>query len=87
MEVVYSHRFKKQYKKFPTELRAKVIERIGIFMDDTMNPLLNNHALAGEYRACCSINVTGNVRIIYEVQEDGTILLIAVGTHSELYGR
>ena len=48
--------------------------------------LLNNHALSGEYVGCRSINITGDVRAIYEEIKDNHFEFVAIGTHTELYG-
>jgi len=61
-------------------------ERLRLFATDPFHPLLNDHSLRGEYQNQRSINITGDVRIIYEMVSQDVAKLIDIGTHSELYG-
>ena len=87
MNVHYSRLFRRQYKKLQWDLREKTKARIHMLLEHEFNPVLNNHALHKEYEGCRSINVTGDRRIIYKKHPGGIFHLMAVGTHSELYGR
>ena len=53
-----------------------------------LNPFditLRNHALKGKYLGYRSIDVTGDVRLLYK-QQNGDIYIFAfIGTHSQLY--
>lgn len=60
-------------------------ERILLFLGNPFHPLLNNHALGGEYAGCRSINITGDCRAIYFVRNNNIYVFIAIGSHSELY--
>jgi len=62
-------------------------ERINLFLKNKKARILNTHRLKGKYKDCYSINITADVRVIYEKIESDTYLFIAVGTHSELYGK
>ena len=86
MNVEYSKRFVKQYKKLSPKLKVRVRERINIFIQDPFNSKLENHSLHGEYEGFRSINITGDIRLIYELLNDGTARLGLIGTHHELYG-
>ena len=86
MRIHYSSRFRKQYKKLTKSVRAKVQERVGLFLRGEFHPSLENHALRGRYARCRSINITGDFRLIYEKYPDGSLNFVAVGTHPQLYG-
>lgn len=86
MSIVFSTRFKKEYRKLSPALRARVDARLALFIEDIYNPVLNNHPLHGEYADTRSINVGGDYRIVYREMEPELFLLIDVGTHGELYG-
>jgi addiction module RelE/StbE family toxin len=81
-----SSRFKRCYKKLPNDLKKKTDDRLLLFSTDPFNPLLKDHQLNGEYADYRSINVTGDYRIMYERIDENLCLLVAVGTHPELYG-
>lgn len=85
MTIAYSKSFIKQAKKLSPELRGRLYERIKLFSENPLHPLLRNHALKGKYRHYRSIDVTGDVRALY-LQRDTEAIFDAVGTHSQLYG-
>jgi addiction module RelE/StbE family toxin len=85
MQYHKSSRFKRRYKKLPDDLKRKVDERLLLFATVPSHPLLNDHQLSGKYAAYRSINVTGDCRIMYEKIAENLYLLVAIGTHSELY--
>ena len=83
--IYFTTRFQKNRTKLPRKVKVQLSERLRLFEDDSSHPLLNNHALGGEYEGCRSINVTGNYRAIY-YERDGIYFFLRVGTHPELYG-
>jgi addiction module RelE/StbE family toxin len=56
-----------------------------LFISNPSAPELNNHALHGEYLGYRSVNITGDWRAVYEVQEDNAIKFLFIDTHSNLY--
>ncbi len=84
--IKYSAQFKRRYRKLPQKLQSKVDERLKLFVADEFNEILDNHKLNGEYEGCRSINITGDLRVIYYLLSEGFYKIVTVGTHSELYG-
>jgi addiction module RelE/StbE family toxin len=82
----YSRQFVKQLAKQPVKVRQATYLRIRLFTDNPFDPLLRNHPLQGKLKGLYSINVTGDVRAIYEIIGDEIYLYQMVGTHSQLYG-
>lgn len=85
LEIKYSKNFYKQYHKLDEKIKIKVIERVRLLSQDEFNHILNNHKLKGEYEGCRSISVSGDIRIIYIKEGLQLLLLLHVGTHSQLY--
>ena len=85
MRIQRSKRFDKEFSKQPSKVQDKFVERIQLFVKDPKSPLLNIHGLTGEYRGCFSFNVSADVRVVYEIRDD-VVSLMAIGTHSQLYG-
>ena len=85
MTISYSKNFLKQAKRLSPELRKKLLERIEIFSENPLRPVLRNHQLKGKYKEYRSIDVTGDVRALY-LQKEHEAIFDAVGTHSQLYG-
>jgi len=86
MRLVPSTRFKKHYRKLPRTLQAKADDRLALFAEGPLHPLLNNHPLHGEHKDKRSINIGGDYRIVYREIKSSVYLLIDISTHSELYG-
>ncbi|MFA5954488.1 MAG: type II toxin-antitoxin system mRNA interferase toxin, RelE/StbE family [Patescibacteria group bacterium] len=86
MLVRYHRDFKKQFQKLTLKQQSQFDERLAIFSNDPFASQLNNHSLRGVYQGCRSINISGDLRVIYVADNEGVALLIAIGTHSQLYG-
>ncbi|HEC30728.1 MAG TPA: type II toxin-antitoxin system mRNA interferase toxin, RelE/StbE family [Candidatus Yonathbacteria bacterium] len=85
MVIIYSKKFKKQFKKLRAGEKKKFEERADIFIKSIANPQLNDHALSGNLSKYRSFNVTGDLRVLYERVEDHTIIFADIDTHSNLY--
>lgn len=85
MQFVYSPQFRKQYKRLSQKTQAQVDARLVLFVEESYHPQLQNHKLHGEYAGYRSINVSGDLRVVYRMLGDEATLLFALGTHSELY--
>ena len=85
MKITYSKEFIKQAQKLTPKLQLQLYERIAIFRDNPLHPILRNHALKGKYSIYRSINLTGYLRALY-IQEGSEAIFDTIGTHSQLYG-
>ncbi|OHA23272.1 MAG: hypothetical protein A3G52_00660 [Candidatus Taylorbacteria bacterium RIFCSPLOWO2_12_FULL_43_20] len=84
MQIDFHNNFRKQYKKLSIKMQGKFNERLIKFKDNPLVPELNNHSLHGKYGRCRSINITEDLRVIYEVREKG-VRFLDIDTHSNLY--
>lgn len=76
MEVRFSKKFAKQYKKSDRKIQS------------TFDAHLHGHPLKGKVQGLRSINITGDWRALYsERMEKGKMIVIfeLLGTHSQLY--
>lgn len=85
MRITKSKRFDKQYAKLAKKVQRQFDERLLMFVTESTNPLLHVHALHGEFAGLQSFNVNADVRVIFTKQDDTVVLLVAIGTHSQLY--
>ena len=85
MKIKLHKKFTKQFSKLNQKEKLKCRERLSIFLEDPFNEALNNHALQGKYRGLRSINMSGDLRAIYEMVGNGTAFFIDLDTHSNLY--
>lgn len=81
---LYSNQFQKQLKKAPLKIKEAFLKRRKLFLEDSNNPQLHNHALTGSYKGYRSINITGDWRAIFE-ETGNEIVFKLLGTHSQLY--
>jgi len=86
MKPLLHKKFKKQYKNLRPNEQKRCVERLLLFEKDQNNKILNNHALGGNMKPLKSINITGDIRALYELLDNGAVAhFIKLGTHSELY--
>ncbi len=89
MKISYGKKFTKQYNKAPAQIKKNFNQKIKLFLQSPLHPILNNHSLAGKLLGYRSINVTGDWRAIYKELKDekGEIKVVfeLIGTHSQLY--
>jgi len=86
MKIAVHRDFKKQYKKISNAAQLQFQKRRDLFLKNPFHPLLQNHALHGKHQGYRSINITGDLRVIYEAVDSDIVYFIALGTHAELYG-
>ena len=85
MTVVLHRDFIGAYKKLRLAQKEKFKERRNLFLEDPFHPLLQNHQLQGRYRGYRSINIGGNLRVIYKMISADTCIFVVIDTHSNLY--
>ena len=85
-KIRYSKKFKQQYQKLSPKLRQKTKDQIALWQDSPRDTSLRTHRLSGKMSHFYSIDITGDVRALYEVIDGEIYLYQMVGTHSQLYG-
>ncbi len=86
MTIRYSKKFRKQYQKLTPKLQQKTMNAIKLWSQKPNDELLRLHRLSGKMSHFHSINVTGDLRALYEIVNDEVYLYQMIGTHSQLYG-
>lgn len=87
MKIFFHRHFKRQYRKIPEKIKERFKERLFVFGKNPFGSLLNNHALAGDFKGYRSIDVTGDIRAIYKVLNEESVEFVCIGSHHELYGK
>jgi len=85
MRIVLSRNFEKDFKKLRPAEKQKFKERRNLFLKKPFDPILNNHPLKGKYKGYRSINIAGDLRVIFRMIEAETAIFIAINTHDRLY--
>ncbi|KKU21047.1 MAG: hypothetical protein UX31_C0022G0004 [Candidatus Nomurabacteria bacterium GW2011_GWA1_46_11] len=84
LSVHYHKNFKKQFKRLPKNIQNKFGMKLAAFLSESYSMELNNHSLTGEWRGHRSIDITGDIRAVYKIENE-TNLLVAIGSHNQLY--
>ncbi|GHU97631.1 hypothetical protein FACS1894156_9120 [Bacteroidia bacterium] len=89
-EVVYSTKFKKDYKlavkrNWDIELLRVVVTQLS--EGKTLAPNYRDHNLQGQFTDCRECHIKPDWLLIYRINViDNTLELVATGTHSDLFG-
>jgi len=84
----WSSRFEKSLKKWMTkhpESREVIQQKLKLFTADPYAPELKNHKLSGKLKDLRGISAGYDCRIVFSMIEENTALLVAIGTHDEVY--
>jgi len=84
MKIILHKKFLKNYIKLSNSDKKRFQERRNLFLNNPFDPILNNHQLHGKYKKYRSINITSDLRVIYEQYVDD-VIFIMIDTHSNLY--
>ena len=88
MKIKQHKNFTKHYQKrilSNVALHKKFQQRFKLFLESSVDPILKDHSLTGDMQGYRSFWVTGDVRVIYRIEKDA-IILIDIGTHTQVYG-
>lgn len=86
MRINTTKKFDKQFRKQPQKIQQEFAKRIALFLIDAHSPILNIHKLSGTLKDYWSFNVSGDIRVVFDKQLEDLVVLVAIGSHSELYG-
>jgi len=85
MKIYFHGDFKKKFKKLREAEKKRFQERSILFIQNPFHPIFHNHELVGQYRGYRSINITGDLRVLYEPVGKEAALFVTIDTHSNLY--
>ncbi|MDR0285464.1 MAG: hypothetical protein LBI33_11365 [Propionibacteriaceae bacterium] len=86
MNVRFSKRFVKQLARLPKSTQRAAYVRIELALVNPDDPILRRHRLSGSLHHLLSIDITGDVRALYEQVGDELVVYQLIGTHAQLYG-
>ncbi len=81
MEIRYSPRFARRYKKLLASVQSAAERRELIFRKDWKNPLLTAHKLGGKLDGLWAFSVNNRYRIIFEFVATHTVIFHTIGDH------
>jgi mRNA-degrading endonuclease YafQ of YafQ-DinJ toxin-antitoxin module len=81
MEILYSPKFSRQYKKLTREIKEKFEEKEIIFRSNPFDSSLKTHKLNGELKDYWSFSINYEIRVIFIFHDADTIRLELIGDH------
>jgi len=82
MEIIYSPKFAREYKKLPANIKDIAEKQEVIFRNNPFDPRLKTHKLKGKLSEFSSFSIGYKHRIIFELVENKqTVYFHSVGTH------
>jgi addiction module RelE/StbE family toxin len=81
MQILYSEKFKKQFRKLSNQLKDTVEVKIQLLKANPFDQRLKTHKLKGELAAYYAFSVNNKYRIIFQIDEHANIKLHYVGNH------
>jgi len=85
MKIIFHKTFQKKSKRRSNEECAQLKNKLVTFTTNPLNSILNNHALHGKYLGYRSINITGNLRAVYKMQDENIAFFVDIDNHANLY--
>lgn len=81
-EIQYTNKFKRLYKKLDISLKLKIKNTILELQKNPFPENLKVHKLSGKLSLYYACSIDYSNRIIFEILDDGKILLLLVWDHS-----
>lgn len=82
MEIIYSSKFAREYKKLPKNIKDTAEEQEAVFRKDPFDQKLKTHKLKGKLSGFLSFSIGYKYRIIFEFTKDkNTVYFHSVGDH------
>lgn len=83
MEIIILPRFRKDFKKLPSDLQEEVFEKISLFKETKNHKSLHVHQLHGRMKGAWSFSVNYRYRIVFQWEnKKKAAILINIGDHS-----
>ena len=80
--------FLKEYRKikFTDKLYVKYMIFLGsLLKEESLPPEAKDHPLKGRWSEYREFHISGDLLVVYYI-EDGTLQLVRIGSHSEIFG-
>lgn len=81
MEIRYTSKFERAFRKLPREIQTIAVEREVIFRSNFSDPRLHTHKLKGELGKYWSFSIDYSYRVLFEKDSDGNVIFLNIGDH------
>jgi mRNA-degrading endonuclease YafQ of YafQ-DinJ toxin-antitoxin module len=86
MQIRTHKHYEKMWTKLSRKQQLQVLAALKIYIEIQNVEKLRVHQLQGEYYPQYSISAGGDLRVHFLKLDNDSIVLMTVGTHSQLYG-
>lgn len=81
MELYYSPKFIRSYKKLPKRIKNLAEKKETLFIKNPFNKSLETHKLHGDFVGFLAFSVNKNYRIVFDFIDESVVRFYDVGTH------
>ena len=81
MQIIYSTKFEREYRKLTPELKSSAKKKEKIFRKNPFHPSLETHKLSGRLHPNWAFSISYSYRIIFEFTSEKLIYFHSVGDH------
>jgi addiction module RelE/StbE family toxin len=81
MQIIYSSKFEREYRKLSPELKSVAKKKEKIFRKNPFSPVLETHKLHGKLHPNWAFSISHSYRIIFEFASEEIIHFHSVGNH------
>ncbi len=81
MEVYYSSRFRRHYKKLSPSIKFLAQKKDALFRKNPRDPKLKLHGLGGALKGYFAFSIDFHYRIIVRFRDENSALFYDIGTH------
>ncbi len=82
MDIFYSSKFEREYKKLPLAAKRISEKKEKVFRENPFSSVLRTHKLKGSLKEFYSFSISQKYRIIFEIIDENTIWFHSIGDHS-----
>lgn len=88
IELIWSEKFKKNYKKWiekHPDFQPDFHDSVMLFTENPFHPFLKTHSLSGVLKSYWAFSINYSQRVIFQFLNDKQtlVMLIAIGSHDE----
>jgi len=81
MQIFFTSKFRKSYKKLTAELKNQARQKEKIFRKNPLDSKLKTHKLHGKYKNYWSFSISASYRIMFDFASENKVVFINVGDH------
>jgi len=81
MELYYSSKFIRSYKKLPTRIKNLAEKKEKLFIKNPFNKSIETHKLHGDFIGFWAFSVNKNYRIVFDFLAENIVRFYDIGTH------